>query len=382
MMPADPQEETMFSRRHIVRAGLCAPMLPLLSALPARAAGDSEADLVRFIHAMPKAEMHLHLEGTLEADMKFALAKRNDITLPFATVEEMRASYRYHDLPSFLAIYYSGMDVLRTEADFHDLTYAYLTKAASQNVRYTEMFFDPQEHLKRGVPIAAVIGGITRARDTARTRLGIQSGLILCFVRDASADSAMAALDAALPFRKQLIGVGLDSDEKGNPPSKFAAHFAKARAAGLKVTMHCDLNQENTLEHLRQAIMDLHADRIDHGGNILQSPDLIAAARARGLCFTVCPDFSGRVAADGQSIDVVRGMLDHGLNVTINSDDPAYMGSRYVADAIVAAQQRSHMTRAELVRVQRNAFTAAWLPPARRAALLAELEQFDRDWRG
>ena len=361
----------MFDRRTLLRAGLCAPLMPLLGG--ARA---PDAATERFIRAMPKAELHLHLEGTLEADMKFALAKRNGIKLPYDTVEAMRDSYRYHDLPSFLAIYYSGMDVLRTEADFYDLAYAYLTKAASQNVRYTEMFFDPQEHLKRGVPMAAVIGGITRARGDAAQRLGIGSGLILCFVRDAPLDTAAAALDAALPFKRDLIAVGLDSDEKGHPPADFAPLFARARAAGLRVTMHCDVNQENTLAHLRQAIVDLRADRIDHGGNILQSPELVAIARARGLAFTVCPGFSGKVATGGVPIDVVRGMLDQGLNVTISSDDPAYMGSRYVADAIVDAQPVSALTRAELVQIQRNAFNAAWLPPAQRDAYLAELDRF------
>ena len=361
----------MFDRRTLLRAGLCAPLVPLLGGASA-----PDAATERFIRAMPKAELHLHLEGTLEADMKFALAKRNGIKLPYDTVEAMRASYRYHDLPSFLAIYYSGMDVLRTEADFYDLAYAYLAKAASQNVRYTEMFFDPQEHLKRGIPMAAVIGGITRARGDAAKRLGIGSGLILCFVRDAPLDTAAAALDAALPFKRDLIAVGLDSDEKGHPPADFAPLFARARAAGLHVTMHCDVNQENTLAHLRQAIIDLRADRIDHGGNILQSPELVAIARARGLAFTVCPGFSGKVATGGVPIDVVRGMLDQGLNVTISSDDPAYMGSRYVADAIVDAQPVSALTRAELVQIQRNAFNAAWLPPAQRDAYLVELDRF------
>lgn len=368
----------LFDRRTLLRAGLCAPFLPMLGAATAPQAAQVDPDTERFIRAMPKAEMHLHLEGTLEAEMKFALARRNGITLPYDNVDALRASYRFHDLPSFLAVYYSGMNVLRTQQDFHDLTYAYLAKAASQNVRHAEMFFDPQEHLKRGIPMGAVIGGITSARRLAARRLGIGSGLILCFVRDAPLDTAAAALDAAMPFRRDLIGVGLDSDEKGHPPADFAALFARARAAGLKVTMHCDLNQENTLEHLRQAIVDLKADRIDHGGNVLQSPELVAIARARGLAFTVCPGSSGRVETGGVPIDVVRGMLDEGLAVTINSDDPAYMGSRYVADAIVDTAPRSRLTRAEMVRVQRNAFNAAWIPDAQRARYLAELDRFAR----
>ena len=238
--------------------------------------------------------------------------------------------------------------------------------------------FDPQEHLKRGVPMAAVIGGITRAREDAERMHGICSQLILCFVRDLPAESAMAALDAVLPMKRHLVGVGLDSDEKGNPPLKFAAHFVKARVAGLKVTVHCDINQQDTLEHIRQAIVDLEVDRIDHGGNILQSPELIALARARSLPFTVCPTFSGQVTARDRPIDVVRGMLDKRLAVTINSDDPAYMGSEYLSEVLAKAQARSALTRAELVRIQRNAFAAAWLPEPRRAAFQARLTAFAR----
>ncbi|PTQ12407.1 adenosine deaminase [Sphingomonas oleivorans] len=336
--------------------------------------------MARFIAEMPKAEFHVHLEGTLEAEMKFALARRNGLTLPYADVAAMRRSYVYHDLPSFLAIYYDGMKVLLQEEDFYDLAHAYLAKAASQNILYAEMFFDPQEHLKRGVPMEAVIGGITRARADAEKQFGIQSQLILCFVRDLSAESAMAALDAALPMKQHLVGVGLDSDEKGNPPAKFAAHFAKARAAGLKVTAHCDVNQENTLDHIRQAIVDLKVDRIDHGGNILQSPELIALAKRRDLFFTVCPTFSGRVKSEGQPIDVVRGMLDQGLNVTINSDDPAYMGSEYLNEVLVRAQAQSALTQQELVRIERNAFNAAWISEERRKHFLGKLDSFARTW--
>ncbi|WP_235954634.1 adenosine deaminase [Sphingobium psychrophilum] len=368
----------MFSRRAIVHGLLGAPLAAWINAAPVWAASDdgASADMARFIAAMPKAEYHVHLEGTLEAEMKFALAQRKGLDLPFADVAAMKASYLYHDLPSFLAIYYDGMKVLRTEQDFYDLAYAYLAKAASQNILYAEIFFDPQEHLKRGVPMAAVIGGITRARAAAAAQLGIGSQLILCFVRDLSAESAMAALDAALPFRDQLVAVGLDSDEKDHPPVKFAAHFAKARAAGLKVTAHCDLNQKDIIEHLRQAIVDLRVDRIDHGGNILESPTLIAAAKARNFYFTVCPTFSGTVRGDAPPVDVVRGMIDAGLNITINSDDPAYMGSEYLNEVLVKAQAHSALTKAELVRLQRNAFNAGWMDEGLRAACHAKLDAF------
>ncbi|WP_298283707.1 adenosine deaminase [Novosphingobium sp.] len=334
-------------------------------------------DLTDFIRGMPKSENHVHLEGTLEAEMKFALAKRNGMDLPFADVAAMKASYVYHDLPSFLAIYYDGMKVLQKEPDFYDLTYAYLAKAASQNVIYTEMFFDPQEHLKRGVAMADVIGGITRARHDAEQALGIRSQLILCFVRDLSAESAMEALDAALPFKADLVGVGLDSDEAGNPPEKFREHFAKARAHGLKVTAHCDVDQIDTLQNLRTVLTDLSLDRIDHGGNIVQSPELVAIAKERGIYFTVCPTFSGTLRRTEEvPVDIVRAMLDAGLNVTISSDDPAYMGSEYMDDVLIRAVERSALTREDLITIARNGFESAWLPEADKAAMVARLDAY------
>lgn len=375
----------MFNRRYLVQAGLCLPLAYAATGLLslARAQGGNMAamaDIAGFIAAMPKAEYHVHLEGTLEAEMKLALAERNGLKLPFADAAAIRASYEYHDLPSFLAIYYDGMSVLLKEQDFYDLAHAYLARAASQNVLYAEMFFDPQEHLKRGVPIEAVISGITRARLDARRDLGIRSQLILCFLRDLSPESAMAALDAALPMKQYLVGVGLDSDEKDNPPGKFAAHFAKARAAGLKVTTHCDLNQKDTLAHIREAIVELQVDRIDHGGNILQAPELVRLAKKRGLFFTVCPNFSGQVVGAKGNMDVVRGMLEEGLNVTVNSDDPAYMGSKYLTEVLVEAQVRSSLTPAELVRLQRNAFNAAWISPEERRPYLDRLDTFAKAW--
>jgi adenine deaminase len=338
-------------------------------------------DLVRFIAEIPKVELHVHLEGTLEAEMKFALAKRNGLDLPFADVAAMKQSYVYHDLPSFLAIYYDGMKVLLTEQDFYDLTHAYLTKAAAQNVIYAELFFDPQEHLKRGVAMEAIIGGIARAQEDADQTLGIGSQLVLCFVRDLSAESAMEALDAALPMKDKLVGIGLDSDEKDNPPEKFAAHFAKARGQGLKITTHCDIDQIGTHDNIRMVISTIDVDRIDHGGNILEVPDLIAMAKEKDLAFTICPTFSGTLRNGPKPVDVVRGMLDAGLKVTINSDDPAYMASEYMNEVLVRAVSRSQLSKAELVEIQRNAFDATWLPGSQKAALKAKLEAFVEETR-
>jgi len=335
----------------------------------------AEGNMAAFIAALPKAELHVHLEGTLEAEMKFALARRNGIKLPYADVAAMKKSYVFHDLPSFLAVYYEGKTVLVEEQDFYDLCYAYLTKAASQNVLYAEMFFDPQQHVERGIPLATVIGGLARAQADARRKLGIESQLIMSFMRDLSAESAMSILDMALPFKRYLVGVGLDSDELGNPPDKFSAVFAKAKAAGLNVTVHCDVDQADSHEHIRQAIEDIGVKRIDHGGNVLQQPDLIALARKHDVSFTVCPLYSGWLGRGGpKPADVVRGMLDAGLRVTINSDDPAYMGSNYIQESFVLAQSQSRLTRAELIAISRNAFDAAWISTAQRARFLKRLE--------
>lgn len=369
----------MITRRTLM-AGMAATAA--WAALPRWASAAAPADgvepaLAKFITGLPKTEYHVHLEGTLEAEMKFALAARNGLKLPFAGIAAMKASYAYHDLPSFLAIYYDGMKVLLQEQDFHDLAYAYLAKAAAQNVIYTEMFFDPQEHLKRGVPMESVIMGITRARREAEAKLGIRSQLILCFVRDLTAETAMAALDAALPFKQHLIGVGLDSDEAGHPPEKFAAHFAKARANGLQITAHCDIDQADTLRNIRTALVDLKVDRIDHGGNIVQSPELVAIAKEQGMVFTVCPTFSGTLRKGlVQPVDVVRAMLDAGLKVTISSDDPAYMASEYINEVFLRAVTRSNLTRADLTIIARHGFEAAWLPDSDKAALLAKLNAY------
>lgn len=340
-------------------------------------AGD---DMTRFIYAMPKAEMHVHIEGTLEPEMKFRLAQRNGVSLPYSTVEDMRASYNFHDLQSFLKIFYEGKTVLLKEQDFYDLTYAYLTKAASQNVLYAEIFFDPQMHTDRGIPFATVMNGLTRAQADGRRNLKIDSQLVLCFERELTAESAMKTLEAALPYRQHIVGIGLDSDEKNNPPDKFREVFARARKAGFHLTMHCDLNQLDTHEHIRQVLEDIQADRIDHGGNILERPDLVAVAKRRGTAFTVCPVACGWLRENGENINIIRGMLDQGLKVTVASDDPAYMKSNYVAESLVVAQGDGALSKGDLLTLARNSFEAAWISPAQRRIYLSKLEAFRRQW--
>src|SRR5262245_27806279 len=242
-----------------------------------------------FIANLPKAELHVHLEGTLEPELSFQLATKNRIQLEYRTKEELLKAYDFHDLPSFLRIYYKAMNVLRTEDDFFDLTWQYLAKAASQKVVYAEMFFDPQAHTSRGVEFGTVIRGIRRAQELAVSELGVETQLIMCFLRDMSAESAMHTLRECLPYKKWIVGIGLDSDEKGNPPVKFAEVFRKGREYGFRLTMHCDVNQENTLVHIGQVLHTIGVDRIDHGVNSLESAELCKTIAERGLGLTVCP---------------------------------------------------------------------------------------------
>ncbi|MFZ4840909.1 adenosine deaminase [Mycetocola saprophilus] len=331
-------------------------------------------DLVAFAHGLPKAELHLHLEGTLEPELKFALAARNGIELAEKTVEEVRATYNFHDLTSFLQVYYPAMGVLQTAEDFRDLAYAYLKKAASQGTRHAEMFFDPQAHTSRGVPFSHVIGGYRQAIIEARADFGIQGELILCILRDFSAEFAMATLMEALPYKDWILGLGLDSDERGNPPAKFAAVFARAKAEGFLLTMHCDIDQEGSIENIRQVIEDIQVDRIDHGTNIVENDALVEAAKARGLGFTTCP-ISNSFVTDQMKSDEIVALLRRGLKVMINSDDPAYFGG-YVADNYVALAEKADLGIEELAQLARNSFEASWLTPFRRDAYLAEVDAY------
>jgi adenosine deaminase len=326
-----------------------------------------------FIDSMPKAELHVHLEGTLEPDLSFALAQKNGITLPYESPEALLRAYDFHDLSSFLAIYYKGMSVLKDETDFFELTWRYLLKAREQNIVYAEMFFDPQAHTSRGVPFDTVIQGIRRAQDKAAADLGVETQLILCFLRDMSAESAMETLLQALPYKHWLVGVGLDSDERDNPPLKFADVFARARIEGLKLTMHCDVNQKNTLVHIGQVLHDIRVDRIDHGVNSLEDPALCAVIKERGLGLTVCP-VSNRFCTQDLTAGHIRRMLELGMRATVNSDDPAYFRA-YMNENLRALYEEGGLSKDEIVRLVRNGFEVAWLDDARRSAYLERLNQ-------
>jgi adenosine deaminase len=331
-----------------------------------------------FVSGLPKAELHLHLEGTLEPELKLELAHRNGVDIGQSTVEQVRATYAFDSLASFLAVYYPAMNVLVEERDFYDLATAYFVRAAADGVRRVEAFFDPQAHTSRGVPIEKVILGYHRAAVDAAA-LGISAELILCFLRDFSAESALATLTEALPFRDRFIGVGLDSDERDNPPAKFAEVFAVARENGLKLTMHCDIDQLGSIENIRQVLEDIQVDRIDHGTNIVEDPALVTLVRERGIGLTCCPVSNSFVTADMKAVEMVA-LLHFGVKVTVNSDDPAYFGG-YVADNYLALAEKAGLDTDELVLLAKNSFEAAWLPETEKAEYLRSIDAYVAGYR-
>jgi adenosine deaminase len=327
-----------------------------------------------FVEGLPKAELHLHLEGTLEPELKFALSERNGIEIPYATVDDIKASYVFHDLTSFLVGYYDGMSVLKQEQDFYDLAMAYFEKAHSQNIVYAEPFFDPQAHTSRGVPFEAVVTGIHRAQVDAESEFGLKTNLIMCFLRDMPADSAMDTLEASLPFKDWIIGVGLDSDERENPPSKFKDVFARAREEGYHLTMHCDVNQEDSVEHIWYAINDIGVERVDHGVNSLEDEALIAEIKRRNIPLTVCP-VSNRYVTGSLTVDEIKAMLDQDVRVMINSDDPAYMQA-YLNENLIELAEEGSFTKEQITQLARNSFLAIWASEADREKYLAMVEEY------
>jgi adenosine deaminase len=323
---------------------------------------------------MPKAELHLHIEGTLEPELKFELAARNGLALPYASVEEMRAAYDFNSLASFLTIYYEGMKVLVTEEDFYDLAMAYFRKAHSQNVVYAEIFFDPQGHTSRGIAFETLIKGLRRAQEDAEKTLGERAQLIMCFLRDMSAESAMETLDSSLPYGDWIVGVGLDSDERGNPPVKFKEVFDRARKEGFRLTMHCDVDQENSVGHIWQCLDEIKVERIDHGVNALEDAALIKEINKRELGLTVCPISNGFVT-DGLKAPEIKQLLDSGVRATLNSDDPAYFNG-YMTENFLAVHDAIDLSKDEIVQLSRNAFGVTWLPQEERKAYVDALEDY------
>jgi adenine deaminase len=312
-----------------------------------------------FIRGLPKAELHVHIEGTLEPELAFQLAKKHGIALPYATVEELRRAYRFTDLQSFLDIYFAGADVLRDEDDFHALTQAYLCKAHEQGVVHVEIFFDPQTHTARGITLAAVLGGLRRALSEAESRLGITGRLILCFLRHLSAEEAMHTLNEALPYKDAIAAVGLDSSEVGHPPSKFADVFARARREGFEAVAHA--GEEGPPSYIYQALDILQVRRIDHGVRCEEDAELLDRLARERIPLTICPlsNVKLKVFARIENHNL-RRLLERGLCVTVNSDDPAYFGG-YVLENYIAVQRGLGLSRLQLATLARNSIEASFL---------------------
>ncbi|MDA8022615.1 MAG: adenosine deaminase [Gammaproteobacteria bacterium] len=327
-----------------------------------------------FIRGLPKAELHCHIEGALEPELMFELAARNRVELPFADVDALRAAYDFGNLQDFLDLYYQGMRVLQSESDFYELTRAYLQKAHAQNIRHAEIFFDPQAHVSRGVAFADLVGGITAALGEAEREAGITSRLIMCFLRDRDEEDAFAVLEMAEPHRAEIAGVGLDSAEAGNPPEKFARVFAEARARGYRRVAHA--GEEGPAEYVRGALDALGAERIDHGNAALGDAQLMERLAREGVPLTMCPlsNLKLRVVSDLRE-HPLKKMLERGLCVTVNSDDPSYFGG-YINENYRAIARALDLERADLAQLARNSITASFAEPPRRAELLGEVERY------
>ena len=330
-----------------------------------------------FLRGLPKAELHVHIEGTLEPELLLELAGRNALDVQFGSVEQLRAAYEFNSLQDFLEIYYQGAAVLRSTVDFYDLTWAYLEKAAADGVRRAEIFFDAQTHTDRGIEIGTVIDGITQARLDAADELGISSGLILCFLRHLSADAAMETLSAALPYRDELLGVGLDSSEIGNPPDKFIDVYARARAEGLHAVAHA--GEEGPPEYVWGALDDLGVERIDHGNRGLEDPILVERLRDERVPLTMCPLSNVKLrVVDRMEDHPLPSILEAGLNVSLNSDDPAYFGG-YVGDVYVVVQRALGLDRTTMIGLARNSIEASFAPADEKQDLLDELADYVAD---
>ena len=326
-----------------------------------------------FTQGLPKAELHLHIEGTLEPQLKLKLAQRNHVDIGQKTIEDVQKTYDYHDLASFLAVYYPAMNVLQYEEDFYDLAWAYLQRAAANNVRHVEIFFDPQAHTSRGIPFATVINGLHQAVVDARA-LNVDAALIMCFLRDFSKESARQTLAQAMQYRDKIIGIGLDSDEHNNPPLKFARQFEDAAAAGLHLTTHCDIDQKDSIEHIRQALEIMDVERLDHGTNIVEDPDLVALAAQRKIGLTACPLSNSFVSPDMKGKEITE-LLKAGVQISINSDDPAYFKG-YISDNYYAVAQKYQLTQAQIIQLAKNSFNAAWISDQQKQLYLAEIDRY------
>ncbi|WP_372775945.1 adenosine deaminase [Mangrovibacterium sp.] len=334
----------------------------------------AETNIAEFIQGLPKAELHVHIEGTLEPELLFELAERNRISLKYPTVEALRKAYSFSKLQDFLDIYYEGANVLQTEQDFYDLTWAYLNRAKAQGVVHTEVFFDPQTHTARGIEFATVITGISRALQDGQEKLGVTSRLIMCFLRHLVELSAFKTLEDALPFKHLIVGVGLDSSERGNPPSKFESVFAQARRLGFKVVAHA--GEEGTEDYIREAIDLLKVDRIDHGNASVQCDYLLEELKDRRIPLTVCPLSNKALKVVGNMEEhPLKRMLHKGLIVTVNSDDPAYFGG-YVNENYQAVADALLLNKKELAQLAMNSIVGSFLSDTDKQKYVLAIDEY------
>lgn len=331
-------------------------------------------DMRSFVQGLPKAELHLHLEGSLEPELMFELAKRNRVNIPFKTIEEVRAAYDFSDLQDFLDIYYAGADVLQTEQDFFDLTHAYLRRVHADNARHVEVFFDPQTHTDRGLPFKVVIDGIHGALTQAKEELGLTSKLIMCFLRHLSEDAAIETLNAADPYLDRIEAVGLDSSELGHPPSKFERVFMAAKARGLRAVAHA--GEEGPPDYIREALDGLKIDRLDHGNKSLEDPALVDRLVEEQMALTVCPLSNLKLCVvDDMTRHPLRRMLELGLRATINSDDPAYFDG-YLNDNYRAVAASLDLSRDDLITLAKNSFLGSFLDEQSIASHVVEIDTY------
>lgn len=326
-----------------------------------------------FIEGLPKAELHVHLEGTLEPDLKLELAKKNGIDIGQTTIEEVKKSYQFTDLTSFLSVYYPAMNVLQDEDDFYQLAMAYFKKAKDNQVRYVEAFFDPQAHTSRGVAFETILNGYYRACQDAG-ELGVEAKLIMCFLRDMSAESAQEHFVMARPYRDKILGIGLDSDERDNPPLKFEEVFKQAKAEGYHITMHCDIDQVDSIGHIEDALKVVGVERLDHGTNIVEDESLVDYVIENKIGFTCCP-VSNSFVTDDMKAKEIAYLLRKGAKVTANSDDPAYFQS-YISNDMYELAKKAELTKEEVVQLAINSFEIAWMSDEQKEVYIKEVKEY------
>lgn len=328
--------------------------------------------MIDLIQKLPKAELHLHIEGSLEPELMFRLAKKNNVEIPYDSVEDVRAAYNFNNLQSFLDIYYAGANVLLTQDDFYDLTWEYILKCVEDNVIHTEIFFDPQTHTERGVAFEVVITGIKEALADAKEKYGITSCIIMCFLRHLSQEAAFETLEQALDYKDDIIGVGLDSSELGNPPSKFKEVFQKAKEAGFKLVAHA--GEEADFSYIYEALDLLNINRIDHGVQSIKSPELMQRLKDEQMPLTVCPNSNIELRVfDNYKEHNIKALLDYGLNISVNSDDPAYFKG-YVNQNFVNLHENLPITEEDIITLVKNSFRSAFISDELKEDYLAKVD--------